>query len=221
MWDSIITGDPCKMKGAYGWFKKAGTNSVFIRETIYGCSLDTGNQILTWSQIENPDKAGDYEGFYCTVPYTKGDASVGMFDIYVKTLSGELDFKSWDSVPAEDWCKESADVENDTCMRQSFDQWNRILTEPQVNYPLDDQGDNLSAASCSAFRKSETSNNYMAIKNGIQYSVMTGYKVYATEGDFDNGTVLHSDSGVKVEMVFEAAAALAVGAALFSSALAI
>lgn len=121
MWDSVLTADPCKMSGAYGWFKTVGVNSVFIRETVHGCELMDGNVVLTWAQIENPDKAGDYEGFYCTVPYTAGDASASVLDVNVVTLDGELDFANWDAVVPEEWCKDMADTETMVCKRQSID----------------------------------------------------------------------------------------------------
>lgn len=66
--------------------------------------------------MENPDKAGEAEGFYCTVDYAKGAASTGATDVYVKTLTGKLDFANWTGTKAEAWCEAG-----DTCERQSVD----------------------------------------------------------------------------------------------------
>jgi len=78
----------------------------------------------------------------------------------------------------------------------------------------------MSSSSCSAFRLSSTNDNHIEIKNGTPYSVMTGYKIYADQAAFDAGTVTSNGSGAKQTMTFEAAAAVAAGAALLSAALA-
>ena len=219
--DSIITKEPCGLKGAYGWFGKVGTSNVFIRETVHGCEIADGSIVLTWAQLANPDMAGESEGFYCTVDYTKGAESTGVTDVYVKTLTGKVDFAGLGAVTPGDWCKE-VDAETDTCMRQSLDSWNRMLTNADVNYPIDNMDDDLSAASCSAWRKDESPNNYMEIKMGTEYDVKTGYMIYVNQAAYDNGNAVSSGSGIMVGMTFENAATLAVGAAmLIHSALAI
>ena len=71
-WESIAEGAPCRLGGHYGWFRRMGFNSVFIRETVSDCQMAEGSIALTWAQIENPDEAGMYEGTYCTVVYKEG-----------------------------------------------------------------------------------------------------------------------------------------------------
>lgn len=80
--------------------------------------------------------------------------------------------------------------------------------------------DDLSASSCSAFRQSSSSGNYIEIKNGTPYKVTTGYRVYGTEATLGTGPVKWSKAGAMIEMTFESAAALAAGAALLTTALA-
>ena len=55
---SILSGNPCLLKGSYGWFKKIGTSNVTISETVYGCEIVDGSSVLTWAVIENPEEAG-------------------------------------------------------------------------------------------------------------------------------------------------------------------
>ena len=61
------------MKGVYGGYKKVGFNQVFIRETIHGCDIDNGAVVVTYAALENPDKPGEAEGFYCSAKFTAKD----------------------------------------------------------------------------------------------------------------------------------------------------
>jgi len=168
--------------------------------------------------MANPDKAGEAEGYYCTVDYSKGASSTGFADVYVKTLTGKLDFASWTGTKASEWCA----AEDGTCARQTVDSWNRMLSDPQVNYPVDDQDDGLSAASCSAWRKADSRDDWMEIKLGTGYSVTTGYMIYESPEAFEAGEApLKSGTGSTVGMTFEGATALAASAMLAYTALAI
>ena len=210
-WESIAEGAPCRLGGHYGWFRKVGFSSVFIRETVSDCQMAEGNIALTWAQIENPDEAGMYEGTYCTAVYKEGKQAAQQNDIYAKTLDGAgVDFASWSGVAPTEWCKDEATAD---CKRQSTDQWTRVLTEPQTNFPYESDGDKQSA-SCTLWRRSETANNAFPIKNGTPYKVTTGYMLYADKTAQDAGTSAADAAGVAVEMTFEAAATLLAGAAV-------
>lgn len=96
-----------------------------------------------------------------------------------------------------------------------------MLSDPQTNYPVDDQDDSLSAASCSAWRKAESRDNYMAIKLGTGHFVTTGYMIYANPDAFDAGEApTKHGAGARIGMTFEGAGALAAGAMLAYTALA-
>ena len=138
-WTSIVTGDPCLLSGEYGWFKKVGINAVFIRETVSGCQMAEDNVALTWAQIENPDDAGESEAFYCTVIFKEDKPAAMQGDIYSKTLDGTgIDFDVFKDIAPDEWC---ADEEADGCKRHQVDQWSRVLTEPQTNFPYTSEGD--------------------------------------------------------------------------------
>ena len=77
----------------------------------------------------------------------------------------------------------------------------------------------MSTQACSAWRKLQTADNYIEIKAGVPYSVTTGYKLYASDVNYTGGVVDAQGSGATVEMVFEAAVTVAVGAAALISAL--
>ena len=210
-WESIAEGAPCRLGGHYGWFRKVGLSSVFIRETVSDCAMAEGNIALTWAQIENPEEAGMYEGTYCTIVYKEGKQAAVQSDIYAKTMDGTgVDMASWANVAPTEWCK---DEEASNCKRQTSDQWTRVLTEPQVNFPYESDGDKQST-SCTLWRQSKTPNNAFEIKNGAPYVVTTGYVLYADKTALDAGTSAAAGTGVAVEMTFEAAATLLAGAAV-------
>lgn len=52
MWTSIEDNEAdktqCLLKGAYGWFGKAGGDYIFIRETVHGCEFPDESLVLTW-----------------------------------------------------------------------------------------------------------------------------------------------------------------------------
>ena len=79
----------------------------------------------------------------------------------------------------------------------------------------------MSSQACSAWRKLSTADNYIEIKAGATYSVGTGYKTYASDANYSSGRVAEQGTGATIEMVFEAATALAAGTAALASALAI
>ena len=68
---TIIAPTPCMLKGAYGWFRKVGTDNVFIRETVHGCEIEDKSYVLTWAVLDDPDEPGMQEAFYCHVEYNK------------------------------------------------------------------------------------------------------------------------------------------------------
>ena len=109
MWESIMTADPCKLKGAYGWYKVTGFGWAFIRETVYGCEIPNDARVLTWAEIEDLDMPGTMEGFYCTATYMQADASVNVATgVDVETLYGtDVDFATWTGDRRE-WCKEGS-----------------------------------------------------------------------------------------------------------------
>ena len=120
------------------------------------------------------------------------------------------------NISPDEWCKD-----DEKCKRQSTDQWTRVMTDPETNFPFDNQDDGLSASSCSVWRKSSTPNNAIEIKNGVPYRVLTGYAVYRTGADFTNGvTTAQKGKGVWVEMTFESASYLLAGATFVASLLA-
>ena len=138
-WDSIVTPDPCLLSGEYGWFQKLGISAVFIRETVSGCAMVEGNVALTWAQIENPDEAGYSEAFYCTVIFREDKPAAQQSDIYSKTMEGTgIDFESFKSASPDEWCKDEATA---NCKRHQVDQWSRVLTEPQTNFPYKSDDD--------------------------------------------------------------------------------
>ena len=210
-WESIPEPAPCSLSGHYGWFRKVGISSVFIRETVADCAMAEGNIALTWAEVENPDEAGDIEGFYCTIVYKEGKQAAQQSDIYAKTLDGAgVDFAAWAAVAPTEWCKDEATAD---CKRQTSDQWTRVLTEPQTNFPYESDGDKQST-SCTLWRQSKTPNNAFEIKNGAPYKVTTGYMLYADATGLGAGTSVADAAGVAVEMTFEAAASLLAGAAV-------
>ena len=212
-WSSIVTPSPCLLSGEYGWFKKVGINSVFIRETVSGCQMAEDNVALTWAQIENPDEAGESEAFYCTVIYKEDKPAAMQGDIYSKTLDGTgIDFDALKNVAPDEWC---ADEAADGCKRHQVDQWARVLTEPQTNFPYTSEGDKQST-SCTVFRTSSSPNAAFDIKNGMAYKVGTGYMLYTDMTAMKAGDpegLMASDTGAITEMTFEAAATLLAGAA--------
>ena len=127
-----------------------------------------------------------------------------------------IDIGSWDAASPNTWCDES----NEDCKRQTTDQWTRLLTDPETNFPFDNQDDGKSAVSCSVWRANKTPNNAMEIKLGTPYKVQTGYKIYATGADLTNGATTASGNGLLQEMTFDAASYLLAGATLLASALA-
>ena len=167
-WDSIVTPDPCLLSGEYGWFKKVGISAVFIRETVSGCQMAEGNVALTWANIQNPDEAGKSEAFYCTVIFREDKPAAMQGDIYSKSLDGTGIEAAIDSAVApEDWC---ADADVAGCKRHQVDQWSRVLTEPQTNFPYTSENDKQST-SCTVWRKSDSPNAAFEVKNGMPYSV--------------------------------------------------
>ena len=66
---TIVAPSPCLLKGAYGWYRKIGTDNSFIRQTVHGCDITDASKVLTWAVIENPDEPGMQEAYYCTVDY--------------------------------------------------------------------------------------------------------------------------------------------------------
>merc|ERR1719273_32537 len=190
-WESIAEGALCRLGGHYGWFRKVGLSSVFIRETVSDCAMS--------------------EGTYCTIVYKEGKQAAVQSDIYAKTMDGTgVDFAAWAGVAPTEWCKDEATA---NCKRQTSDQWTRVLTEPQTNFPYESDGDKQST-SCTLWRQSKTPNNAFEIKNGTPYKVTTGYMLYADKTAQDAGTSAADAAGVAVEMTFEAAATLLAGAAV-------
>ena len=209
-WESIAAGNPCKLSGHYGWFRKVGLSSVFIRETVSDCAMTEGQIALTWAEIENPDEAGDKEAFYCRVVFRDGKEAAAQNDILAKTMDGpDITMAAWSTTSPLEWCKGDAFE----CERQTTDQWTRVLTEPQTNFPYESEGLKQST-SCTVWRQSSTPNNHFEIKNGTPYMVNTGYILYATEADFESGSPAGAQTGAAVEMTFEAAASLLAGAAV-------
>jgi len=64
--------------------------------------------------------AGDYEGAYCAVPYSKGNAAVGALDVTVRTLAGKaLDFATATGAPST-WCEGGSKDDPESCWRQDI-----------------------------------------------------------------------------------------------------
>ena len=119
-----------------------------------------------------------------------------------------------------DWCKDgAAGFESIDCERQTVSsQWQKFATDMPENYPMS-YDNNVSEVSCSAFRFLSTLSSYMDIKLGIGYTVNTGYMLYNDEMAYNTGDPYANEAGSTVEMMFEAAAALAAGAALLTTTL--
>ena len=127
------------------------------------------------------------EAYYCVVDYVKEQETAKQSQIYVKTLDGDAglyaSMEMWPKATSPSlWCED-----NETCKRQTTDQWTRVLSDPETNFPFDNQDDGKSAVSCSVWRSSKTPNNVIEIKNGVPYRVLTGYAVYNTGADLTNG----------------------------------
>ena len=220
-WESIASGgtDDCKLKGAYGGYKKVGLSQVFIREEVHDCEITNAATVLTWAAIENPDVAGEQEGFYCYTRYQAPDGkkSAGFADVDVETQQGKLDYAAWSAVQRKDWCKE-VEGEEGTCKRQGSSQWKVLPGDGETNYPQTwDADTKKSSLACSAYRFAKSIDHYMEIKFGVEYTVKTGFMIYENGADFDNGIASRSKAGTAVMMTFEAAAALAVGASIISA----
>ena len=205
------SGSGCSLTGHYGWFQRLGFSHVFIRETVGDCAMAEGNVVLSWAEMDDPDTPGVSEAFYCMVTYRDGKPAAVQTDIRAKTMDGEdIDMAAWTNEDPNVWC--SAQHSNGACERHTTDAWNRVLSEPQTNFPLTSEGDKQSA-SCSLFRLSSSPNETFEIKNGTPYTVRTGYILYADDAAVTSGTALDSGAGSAVEMTFSAAATLLAGAA--------
>ena len=214
---TIIAPTPCMLKGAYGWFRKVGTDNVFIRETVHGCEIEDKSYVLTWAVLDDLDEPGMQEAFYCHVEYNKEQETATQTQIYAKTMDGKnIDIGSWDAAAPDTWCGD----ENEDCKRQTTDQWTRLLTDPETNFPFDNQDDEKSAVSCSVWRAAKTPNNAVEIKLGMPYKVKTGYKIYATNTALAAGDVKSSGNGLIQEMTFDAASYVLAGATILASSLA-
>ena len=85
--DSILTPNPCMLKGTYGWFQRLGVSAVFIRQTVWGCDIADGAKVLTYGAYNDPDDAdGPQEAYYCTVEYKQDQETASQSQIYVKTM---------------------------------------------------------------------------------------------------------------------------------------
>lgn len=103
----------------------------------------------------------------------------------------------------------------------SISQWQKLASDAQTNYPIEyNTATSKGDATCTAHRFLSTPNNYMEVKTGTPYKVTSGFKIYSTGADYQNGIV--SDrfgSGSANEFTFEAATTLLAGAALISATL--
>ena len=77
--------------------------------------------------------------------------------------------------------------------------------------------DGASSVSCSASRLMTTIGGDMSLKENEATKVKTGYKIYNTVADYDNGTASGSGAGVDFDMILDSGAAALAATALFSS----
>ena len=215
---SIASASPCMLDGNYHWYKNIGVDGVVIRTRVSDCDIEDGAMVLTWAEIEDPDTPGNIEGFYCTIEFSQVNATATA-SADVETLTGTgVDFKSWNDLVRTTWCDENSEAD---CDRMSISQWQKLASDAQTNYPIEyDSATSKGDATCTAHRFLSTPNNYMEIKTGTPYKVTSGFKIYSTGADYQNGVV--SDrfgSGSANEFTFEAATTLLAGAALISATL--
>ena len=138
----------------------------------------------------------------------------------VETLTGTLDFASWNDVIRTDWCKTEEGVEDPECARMSVSQWQKLLSDAETNYPISyDNETETGSATCTARRFLTTPNNYMEIKKAVPYTVTSGFKIYNSVEDYDSGTVGANGSGSAQEFLFDAATTLFAGAAALTASL--
>ena len=213
-YESIMPAEgKCSLSGHYGWFQRVGIDMVFIRETVGDCPMEEGNIALTWAEMDDPDTPGVSEAFYCAVTYRDGKPAALQTDIRAKTMDGKnIDMAAWASEPEspEVWC--SAQHSNGDCERHTTDAWNRVVSEPQTNFPYTSEG-SMQSTSCTLFRTSTSPNETFEIKNGTPYTVRTGYILYKDEAAMQAGEAGDHGAGAAVEMTFSAAATLLAGAA--------
>ena len=214
------------LDGKYGWYVRAGIDQVFISQTVtsdeslYGW-VD-GQYILVFAQIEDPDNAGSYEGFYCSVQWNM-DSDTGS-NVDVETFEGPgVDLFGFLGGP-DTWCADEPSSPDyvEGCMRQSLAQWQEFATwDPYTS--TYDADTTVSSQACSAYRLTETGDNYITIKSGQPYTVNIGYNTYLNAADYDAGAVYYYGWADGIVMTFEdpgAATALAAGAAALAAALA-
>ena len=176
--------------------------------------MEDGNVAVTWAEMDDPDQPGVAEAFYCAVTFREDKPAALQTDIKAKTMDGKnIDMAAWAGVADESpevWC--SAQHSNGDCERHTTDAWNRVVSEPQTNFPYTSDG-NMQSTACSLFRPSSSPNETFEIKNGTPYTVRTGYILYKDEAAFSAGEAGDHAAGVAVEMTFSAAATLLAGAA--------
>jgi hypothetical protein len=214
------------LDGKYGWYVRAGVDQVFIAQTVmsdqdFGGWTD-GQYVLTFAQIEDPDNAGQYEAFYCSVVWNM-DSDTGS-NVDVETFEGpNVDLYSFTGGP-DTWCPDEPSAPDyvEGCMRQSLAQWQEFATWSPYTSTYD-AATTESSQACSAYRLTETGDNYIAIKSGQPYTVSTGWTTYLDANAYDTGNYLEYGKGDDIVMTFEdpgAATALAAGVAAFAAALA-
>ena len=104
---------------------------------------------------------GEYEGFYCKVPFkpdeVRGNGVATINDFFygeVVTLAGRnLDFANLTG-ESKNWCWNGS---NETCYRPMIQNWKDDFPsrhDPDLYYYLVDNNDNLNSITCSARRYS-------------------------------------------------------------------
>ena len=165
-------------------------------ETMYGADVD----LESWNDRANA--AGNVVG-----------------GVDVETVYGaDVDFESWNGINRREWCKEGSTTfpADKDCKRHSVSQWQLLGANPETNYPSSFM-DGASSVSCSASRLMTTIGGDMSLKENEATKVKTGYKIYNTVADYDNGTASGSGAGVDFDMILDSGAAALAATALFSS----
>jgi len=212
----------CTLAGNYHWYKNIGVDGAVIRHTVSDCDIADGARVLTWAEIEDPDTPGNIEGFYCTITFSQINASAReTADVETQTGTG-VDYAAFNAIPRLNWCTPQGPVDGvaPVCERQSVSQWQILGSDAQTNYPISyNAATSKGEATCSAHRILSTPSNYMELKTATPYTFTSGYKIYNTMADYDNGIVGFNGSGAAQEFTLEGASTLFAGAAMLTATL--
>ena len=176
---------------AYSLVGRYGPNALewfgvyaFMDLEVRGPALENDNRIVVWAEFDIPDRPGTVEAFECVTRYEKDKPFVEWHDITIRSYTGVKLFER------STWYPDRNDV------------WNRAITWVDERYTSTyDPLANYSTQACFAMRDVNDRNSAFKIKEGVIYTVRTGYAIHDSnysiiKSAYNYGTTTPLEEGI-------------------------